>query len=74
MSLPVFQIKEYFVEDGVAEGAYFFGKVTGSGEQVPPFPTQAWQIPTGAQIKNSAKTDTQVFFPQPKKTNKKQKK
>jgi len=25
------------------------------GKQVPPSPTRAWQIPTGAQIKNSAK-------------------
>jgi len=39
---------------------FFFGQVTVSGEQVPPSHTQAWQIPTGAQSKNSAKTNTRV--------------
>ena len=29
--------------------AFFSGQVTVSGEQVPPSPTRAWQIPTGAQ-------------------------
>jgi len=43
--------------------AFFFGQVKVSGEQVPPFPTRAWQISTGAQIKNSAKTNTHVFLP-----------
>jgi len=28
--------------------AFFFRQVTMSGEQVPPSPTRAWQIPTGA--------------------------
>jgi len=36
-----------------------------SGEQVPLSPTRAWQIPMGAQIKNSAKTNIHVFLPLP---------
>jgi len=39
-----------------------------SGEQVPPSPTREWQIPMGAQIKNSAKTNTRVPPPTDIKT------
>jgi len=49
--------------DGVADpssipwsrAAFFIGQVTVYGEQMPPSPTRAWQIPTDAQIKNSVK-------------------
>jgi len=44
--------------DSLPRAAFFFGKVTVSGEQVPPSATRAWQIPPGAQIENSAKTHT----------------
>jgi len=36
--------------DSLATGG-IFGQVMMSGEQVPPSPTRAWQIPTGAPSK-----------------------